>query len=137
MNKYQTKNFTINGKCSRCGCCCSNFIPMTDAELKQLQQYVKDNPDIEIQIKNIGGKFLFMCPFLIFNNESRETRCSIYEQRPMICRLFKCNITKPKMLPIKMHLVDMMKDIAHYDYQKEVGMTYEQAKEFHIRETFK
>ena len=28
-------NFTKNGKCSKCGSCCSNFLPLTQSEIKE------------------------------------------------------------------------------------------------------
>lgn len=127
-------NFTKEGKCSRCGQCCSNFIPLTRKEIQELQELVKTN--IEVQIKTTpDGRFIMMCPFLILNNENEVSKCSIYEHRPSICKMFKCSNANMKLSAEESagyYIVDLMKDIVHYDYQKEAGMTYEEAMEFHI-----
>ena len=126
---------TKNGKCSKCGSCCSNFIPLTEEEVKQLQELTKQ--DVEVQIKYLpDNRLVMMCPFLIMSPDNmNDTRCSIYENRPSICRFFKCD--KPlRQLTLeeqsKYKVVDMMKDIVHYDYQKEIGLTYEEAMNIHI-----
>lgn len=127
-------DFTKCGKCSRCGNCCSNFLPLTLDEIKELKQLVKE--DVEVQIKyGPGNRFVMMCPFLIFNNEDSTTRCSIYEHRPSICRLFRCDEPVTKLSAEeseKYMLVDMMREIVRYDYQKDAGMTYQQAMNFHL-----
>ena len=30
-------DFTVDGKCSECGSCCSNFIPISSKEIKQIK----------------------------------------------------------------------------------------------------
>ncbi len=127
-------NFMKDGKCSKCGSCCSNFIPLTEEEIKELKELVK-KPDTEVQIKyDDKGRFYFMCPFLILNAVSKETRCSIYENRPSICRLFRCDKPNEK-LPLeeakKYRVVDMLHEIVNYDYQKDIGMTFEEARYWH------
>lgn len=127
-------DLTKNGKCSRCGQCCSNFIPLTPSELKGLQELVKG--DVEVQLKtDDAGRVFMLCPFLLMNAVSNETRCSIYEHRPSICRFYKCD--KPGKLDNIKHepyiITDLMKDVIHYDYQKDNGMTYEEAMEYHMQ----
>lgn len=134
--KYEVTDFTVCGKCSHCGQCCSNFLPLTESEKTRLQNLVK-NKDVEVQHKSYNNTFIMMCPFLIMNNETNKTYCSIYNDRPLICRLFKCNETRPKIPPIKMQITDMWKDIIHYDYQKEVGMTYQECMNAHLMGSFK
>lgn len=129
-------DFTKNGKCSKCGSCCSNFIPLTEDEIQKLQELVKKD-DTEVQIKYIpDGRIMMMCPFLIMNNENEIRKCSIYEDRPSICKLFICSNAKMKLSleeSMKYKVVDMMKDIVHYDYQKETGLTYEEAMAYHMQ----
>ena len=31
------KNFTVNDKCSNCGQCCSNLLPMSEKEVKNIK----------------------------------------------------------------------------------------------------
>lgn len=33
------KDFTVCGKCSGCGSCCSDLLPVTDAEIKRILKY--------------------------------------------------------------------------------------------------
>ena len=127
-------DLTKNGKCGRCGQCCSNFIPLTPSELKELQKLTET--DIEVQIKtNNKGNVLMLCPFLLMSLDSDETRCSIYEHRPSICRFYKCDLKNEfKLNRNEPYIVtDLMKDVVHYDYQKDNGFTYEEAMEWHLR----
>ena len=34
-------DFTKDGKCSSCGSCCSNYLPLSSKELKEIKRYVK------------------------------------------------------------------------------------------------
>ena len=34
-------DFTCKGKCSKCGACCSNLLPLTKAEIRHLREIVK------------------------------------------------------------------------------------------------
>lgn len=85
-------DFTKDGKCSNCGQCCSNFLPMSDSEIDRIKKYVRRH-----QIKEqrhfipLADPFLdFTCPF----RNNSEKRCVIYDVRPAICRDFQCD--KPK-----------------------------------------
>ena len=85
-----TYDFTDNGKCIQCGNCCSNFLPMTYDEIKNIHEYVRKK-----KIKRCKhGLFArekvidFVCPFL---DESKDKeKCRIYEVRPAVCREFTC-----------------------------------------------
>lgn len=79
-------DMTCNGQCSKCGECCSNLLPLTKQEIKHLRAIVKKRhlkPHIHILANAI---YDMTCPFLDSNN-----KCSIYEDRPYICKLFKCD----------------------------------------------
>lgn len=34
-------DFTDNGKCTQCGACCSNYLPMTQAEIATIHRFMK------------------------------------------------------------------------------------------------
>lgn len=79
------------GKCSNCGECCTEMLPLTLSEVRLIKAYVKEK-----NIKPYSDIFFLyenklscnmMCPFRDFT----EKKCRIYEVRPKICRLFKCN----------------------------------------------
>lgn len=84
-------NLTDNGKCTGCGSCCSNLLPMTDKEIKTIKQYIKRH-GIKQQIHCIPlaqPAFDLTCPFL--NSGKKTEKCTIYEVRPAICRYFICS----------------------------------------------
>ena len=31
-------NFTVNGKCSQCGACCSDLLPMSEKEIREIHR---------------------------------------------------------------------------------------------------
>lgn len=80
-------NFGKDGKCSKCGMCCSDIIPVTDKELETLKRFVKVNkykPNTRIKVGMVEG-YDMTCPFLNDNG-----KCDVYKIRPEVCRLFKC-----------------------------------------------
>lgn len=87
MNKNKCINYCIDGRCSNCGNCCTEMIPLTVSEVKLIKAYVKEKhiePDYEVfSDKGIN----LLCPFRDMENH----KCKIYEVRPKICRVFKCN----------------------------------------------
>lgn len=91
--KDGTFNFTKNGKCTGCGKCCSNYLPMTDSEILTIKNYIKKH-----QIKekhHISLEVLDMsCPFL--DNSKSCDKCTIYPVRPRVCRDFICDSAQRK-----------------------------------------
>lgn len=92
-----TYNMTDNGKCTQCGNCCSNILPMTNKEIDAICKYIK-----RYHIKEFKHRIPFAnpiadmsCPFL--NTDKNTKRCMIYEVRPNICRQFSCD---PQQRPI-------------------------------------
>ena len=92
-----TYDFTKKGKCTGCGACCSNLLPMTDDEIVVIKQYVKAN-NIKEQSHIVAPLATptidLTCPFL--DNSKSCDKCAIYEVRPKICRDFICD---PKQRP--------------------------------------
>lgn len=83
-------DFTKNGKCSGCGECCSDLLPVTNKELKVIREYVKQHK-IKSQVPRVVNGIYLMCPF------RNSTGCAIYEVRPQICRSFICNKPIPTL----------------------------------------
>lgn len=70
----------MNFKCKKCGKCCSNYLPLTENEIKIMKKLAKK------ENKHLLDKNWYnICPFLNYKNE-----CDIYENRPMICREYDC-----------------------------------------------
>ena len=40
--------FTKDGKCSGCGQCCSNYLPISSKEIKEIKRYVKKHHITEL-----------------------------------------------------------------------------------------
>lgn len=80
-------NNTVDGKCSKCGACCSALLPVSNEEIKKIKRYIAKN-DIKCVNRNsvFSKKFEDVCPFL-----SSEKLCNIYDERPEVCRNFSCS----------------------------------------------
>ena len=81
--KAEIKNCSVNGKCSKCGECCSNILPVCQEELYTIANYVIEHK-IRPQKHLLVMQNKLMCPY--FNG----SKCLIYEVRPLICREFYC-----------------------------------------------
>lgn len=95
--KDEIYNHCKDGKCSQCGNCCSNFLPMSDKEIKIIHRYIQKNNITESKhLLPVASKFVDMlCPFL--DNRKTCKKCRIYPVRPKICKAFICdNKTRAK-----------------------------------------
>ena len=91
-----TFDLTCNGKCTGCGGCCSNILPMTEDEIHTIRKYIK-RYNIKEQkrlIPTVNPNLDMTCPFL--DNSKKCDKCMIYEVRPRVCRDFICD---PKQRP--------------------------------------
>lgn len=89
INKsVKTTNYTCNGKCSGCGECCGDILHLSRKEIKRIAKYIKQNK-IEATLRNILVAYDNTCPF----RDNANKKCKIYEVRPDICRVFKCDKT--------------------------------------------
>lgn len=87
INKIvKTTNYTCNGKCSGCGECCGDILHLSRKEIKRIAKYIKQNK-IEATPRNILVAYDNTCPF----RDNANKKCKIYEVRPDICRVFKCD----------------------------------------------
>lgn len=84
-------DFTVNGKCSGCGACCSNLLPMSEKEIRTIRKYIKKNgiKECKHRIPFKKTSYDMTCPFL--DTDKSCNKCRIYEVRPMICRKFVCD----------------------------------------------
>ena len=113
--KNGTFNLTCNGKCTECGECCSNLLPMTDDEISVIKNYIKNNGIKEhshIVAPLVTPTIDMTCPFL--DDSKSCEKCTIYEVRPKICRDFICD---PQQRPpvnmkwgMKCRLVNLRKE---------------------------
>lgn len=85
-------DFTKGGECSNCGACCSDHLPVSYVEVKEIRRYIAKNGIREHRNTPPTAEPVIdmTCPFW---NEM-ECRCDIYPVRPAICRDFRCD--KPK-----------------------------------------
>lgn len=97
MDKILVTDYTVNGKCSNCGECCSNCLPMSTEEVKRIKAYIKKH-NIKEQRHNGMVGIDMTCPF----RDERNRKCLIYEIRPAICRSFMCNHTHEDIMKAKL-----------------------------------
>lgn len=103
---------TTNGKCSGCGSCCSNILPLTMEEVRQIKAYIKQH-NIKEQRNNVLMGVDMSCPF----RDERNKKCLIYSIRPAICREFMCNYTQSWSRQITNHEHYDIKS-AEFDFKK-------------------
>lgn len=85
-------NFTKDGKCSGCGNCCSNLLPMSRKEVATIHRYIKKHrveecvhlPPTKESVHDMT------CPF----RDNGKSICTVYEVRPEICKQFICDSEK-------------------------------------------
>lgn len=85
-------NFTKDGKCSNCGNCCSNLLPMSAKEVKAIRDYIAKYHIKECKhiIPVAKAPYDMTCPF----RDNTNNVCTIYPVRPEICRQFICDNEK-------------------------------------------
>ena len=81
--KQEIINCSIGGECSKCGECCSNFLPVCQEEIEKIQEYVIKN-NIQPNKSMLVMQNKLACPY--FSGK----KCFIYEVRPAICKCFYC-----------------------------------------------
>lgn len=82
-------DFTKDGECIRCGQCCTEILPLTNEEMRQIRNYVMRHHIRNQHLRVLNVQRDITCPLL-----SPKRECLIYEVRPAICRSFKCNWTQ-------------------------------------------
>jgi hypothetical protein len=85
---FEVTDFTVEGKCSNCGKCCSNALPLSAGEVKTIKKYIKKH-NIKEQRHNYRVGTDMTCPF----RDEVNRKCLIYDVRPQICKQFVCNHT--------------------------------------------
>lgn len=93
MKDNDLTDFTVDGVCSCCGECCSNYLPLTVFEFNRLKSWVrrtKFKPEFIYDVLDIT------CPFL----DKELSRCVCYDIRPEICKIFTCH--KAKLSKVKL-----------------------------------
>lgn len=63
-----------------CGECCG-MVPVTETEFQRVARYVKEKGIVPVEHTNDGEGY-GTCPVYI------DGKCSVYEVRPLICRVF-------------------------------------------------
>lgn len=123
--KRKVTDFTVNGKCIRCGQCCSDILHLSDQEIEKIDNYIKDR---NIKPNKYRGILDTLCPF---RNDTLKI-CMIYEVRPTICKVFKCDqspneieknkeLFNSKKLPRSMRAV-FFNDNRNIIFSKRIGL---------------
>lgn len=92
-------NYCKNGQCSRCGACCTPFIPVSNREIKRIRAYLIKHLDIAREAsqssEDENGNYYVSCCFF------KDNKCLIYPVRPLICQMFKCDQSEDKIVKNK------------------------------------
>ena len=67
------------GDCRGCGGCCGRYIPVSAFDLARLEGWLARH-DVTPNVTD------GMCPYL-----SPDRKCMVYEARPQICRVYRCD----------------------------------------------
>ena len=75
-------NMTDNGKCTGCGNCCGNILPMTDKEIEAIRRYIKKHNIKECKHTIPFAKPILdmACPFLNTEKRPRNVRFTAFDQ---------------------------------------------------------
>lgn len=98
MPERRSTDFTKDGKCSGCGACCSNILPLTEKEIKTLRKFVRKKhikPAMHAPVILSGLSYDCICPF---RDETLKI-CTCYEVRPFVCRYYDCHLDATDSLP--------------------------------------
>lgn len=112
---FNAADNSVNGTCSNCGGCCTNFIPVTDAEIRQIKKFIREQG-----IKPCSHGFQaplreravdMICPF----RDDKKKRCTIYAVRPAICVGYQCNRTPDECAEVmRRNRPDFRPEQTHY-----------------------
>ncbi len=75
-----------NGDCRGCGECCSRFLPLSDHDIERIREFSTAH---NIQQSQERAEIDLLCPYL-----TEEKMCAIYDARPDICRIYRCDLHK-------------------------------------------
>ena len=91
------------GKCIGCGECCGSLLPVSLKDVEIMKKYIEEHnitPEPLIVYRNGEKGYNSMCCFL----DQKTNRCKIYEARPKVCRLYKCDKSPKQILQNKINL---------------------------------
>lgn len=87
LSETNVTDYTQNGKCSNCGECCTDLMPVTDSEISKIHKYLRSHNIKEQKMVVAVNAYDITCPF----RDNIHKKCLIYEVRPSICRKFLCS----------------------------------------------
>jgi Fe-S-cluster containining protein len=107
IDSTKVQDFTCNGKCSGCGNCCTDFLPMSKSDVKRIKTYLKSHPEIKEQIHIDGDNMHIKCAF----RDEVNKKCLIYPARPFVCKQFICSLDSDTVLSNR----DKIQSTAYYN----------------------
>lgn len=114
-------DYTKNGKCSRCGECCTHHLMMSEKEKQTIRKYVRKHKIKPCHHNAQGTSVDLMCPFL--DTSKPQAKCLIYPVRPLVCQLFICCKTKQQfMFDVIKHIQHTSSKIKEYSKAKDIPL---------------
>ena len=111
---------SICGKCSKCGECCTPYLPISQKELEIIVKYTVEK-NIKSQKQLLVMENRLSCPY--YNGK----KCLIYEIRPLICREFYC-YKKPDMKTSEKFIKDEYVPVDMWKVANEIDKILERNK---------
>lgn len=108
------------GKCSKCGECCTNILPVTQEEIDTIAKYVIKNK-IRPQSHMLVMQNRLTCPYYNGN------KCLIYEVRPLICKEFYC-YKKPSAELVEKIMKEKFITVDMWEIAKEIDKYFKEEK---------
>lgn len=108
------------GKCSKCGECCTNILPITQEEIDTIAKYVIKNK-IRPQSHMLVMQNRLTCPY--YNGK----KCLIYEVRPLICKEFYC-YKKPSAELVEKIMKEKFVTVDMWEIAKEIDKYFKEEK---------
>ena len=91
---HRIQNLSLDGKCSKCGKCCSDILPLTSQDMARMRMFIQTNKFKPFTQRTEETKDYYdnSCPFM-----TDDFKCAIYTIRPEVCKYFGC--WKPQLSP--------------------------------------
>lgn len=128
---------TDHGRCTGCGQCCGNFLPLTKDDVARIRKYVKKNrirPVDRLNAALAGPSVDMMCPFLD-DAAPAGKKCRIYEVRPFICRHYVCSVNSDPVARDRIFR-EMAEELGATFGQGEIPAAVAGAEQLNVRKTF-
>lgn len=106
-----------DGKCHNCRSCCGLSVNIPMSEFKRIEKYWTQELENNflnqmMTYKTLNITFEAFCPF-----STKEHGCSIYENRPSVCRAYLCDVDKIDIVKYAEYVMNASQEETKYIYE--------------------